>query len=256
MKLLSCAAGAALLVAMASASCGSNSSSASGNDGGTPDDASGGSSGGSSSSSGSGGSDAQSSGDAPSTSEGGSVRPTVGGLFTQPEPWTKDVSAVAKDANSDAIIAALASMGGWGGGRFQIDFSIPLFFADASTPQQIITAPSGGYCYGGPDCDPVPAPDATAGQRQHRGEHRPTSATRRRTTATCWSSTRSQKKLYELYNATKAGDRASRRSAAFVWDLTKAYPDNLRGDQCTSADAAGFPIAGLLPTADEVAAGE
>jgi hypothetical protein len=42
---------------------------------------------------------------------------------------------------------------------------------------------------------------------------------------------------------------------AFVWDLTKTYPDGMRGDQCTSADAAGFPIAGLLPTADEVAAG-
>ena len=30
----------------------------------------------------------------------------------------------------------------------------------------------------------------------------------------------------------------------------------MRGDQCTSADAAGFPVAGLLPTTDEVAAGE
>jgi hypothetical protein len=63
-----------------------------------------------------------------------------------------------------------------------------------------------------------------------------------------------QKKLYELYNATQAGS-AFTALGAFVWDLTNAYPDNLRGDQCTSADAAGFPIAGLLPTADEVAAG-
>ena len=30
----------------------------------------------------------------------------------------------------------------------------------------------------------------------------------------------------------------------------------MRGDQCTSADAAGFPIAPMLFTADEVAAGE
>ena len=42
---------------------------------------------------------------------------------------------------------------------------------------------------------------------------------------------------------------------AFVWDLNKQYTDVLRGDQCTSADAAGLPIAALLPTADEVAAG-
>ncbi|MGH7270041.1 MAG: serine/threonine-protein kinase, partial [Polyangiaceae bacterium] len=63
-----------------------------------------------------------------------------------------------------------------------------------------------------------------------------------------------EKKLYELYRSTQAGSAFS-AAGAFVWDLTKAYPDNERGDQCTSADAAGFPIAGLLPTADEVAAG-
>jgi serine/threonine-protein kinase len=40
-----------------------------------------------------------------------------------------------------------------------------------------------------------------------------------------------------------------------VWDGAKAYGDTLRGDQCTSADAAGFPIAPLLINADEVAAG-
>jgi hypothetical protein len=63
-----------------------------------------------------------------------------------------------------------------------------------------------------------------------------------------------QKKLYEIYNATKAGS-AFTALGAFVWDLTKAYPDDERGEQCTSADAGGFPIAGLLPTANEVAAG-
>jgi len=41
-----------------------------------------------------------------------------------------------------------------------------------------------------------------------------------------------------------------------VWDTRATYTPTLRGDQCTSADAAGFPIAPLLFTADEVAAGE
>jgi serine/threonine-protein kinase len=41
-----------------------------------------------------------------------------------------------------------------------------------------------------------------------------------------------------------------------VWDLTKSYPPNLRGDGCTSADAGGFPIGAMLFTADEVAANE
>jgi hypothetical protein len=66
---------------------------------------------------------------------------------------------------------------------------------------------------------------------------------------------RTQKRLYEIYNATRTSSGFT-ALVAIVWDLTKAYPPNLRGDQCTSADAAGFPIAALLPTADEVAAGE
>jgi len=40
-----------------------------------------------------------------------------------------------------------------------------------------------------------------------------------------------------------------------VWDTRATYTDALRGDQCTSADAAGFPISPLLFTADEVKAG-
>jgi serine/threonine-protein kinase len=48
-----------------------------------------------------------------------------------------------------------------------------------------------------------------------------------------------------------------------VWDLTRDYwrPASTsagygRGEQCTSADAAGYPIAALLFSADEVKAGE
>ena len=40
-----------------------------------------------------------------------------------------------------------------------------------------------------------------------------------------------------------------------VWNTGTTYTTTLRGDQCTSADAAGFPIAPLLFTADEVKAG-
>jgi hypothetical protein len=40
-----------------------------------------------------------------------------------------------------------------------------------------------------------------------------------------------------------------------VWDTSRVYGPEGRGIQCTSADAAGFPIAPLLFTADEVAAG-
>ena len=40
-----------------------------------------------------------------------------------------------------------------------------------------------------------------------------------------------------------------------MWDLNRVYPLSGRGDQCTSADAAGFPIAPLLFNADELATG-
>ena len=196
--------------------------------------------------------------DSGSTGDGAGA-PSVGGLFEQPEPWTENVAALAKSTRSDLIIAALQSSGGWGGGVLQIDFSIPLFFGDTATPRQTITAPAkGSYCYGGPDCDPVPLQMPLPANGNTEGS----------TTYVCDTSYKTngqgdchvlvveqtQKRLYEIYNATKSGS-AFTALGAFVWDLTKAYPDNLRGDQCTSADAAGFPIGALLPTADEVAAG-
>jgi serine/threonine-protein kinase len=41
-----------------------------------------------------------------------------------------------------------------------------------------------------------------------------------------------------------------------VWDMSRVYGPEGRGEQCTSADAAGYPIAPLLFSADEVASGE
>jgi hypothetical protein len=184
---------------------------------------------------------------------------TTGGIFQQPEPWTVDVSSIAKDGCSDAVVGALASMGGWGGGRLQIDFSIPIFFGDASTPRRTITALSGStYCYGGPDCDSVPLQMPVPTNGNIEGSSNFTCDTSYQTSGQgdchLLVVASDENKLYELYNATQSGTGIS-ALGAFVWDLTQAYPSNLRGDQCTSADAAGFPIGALLPTADEVAAG-
>jgi hypothetical protein len=271
---------AVLLVAGCSGSSGSNGGGP-GSDGGQGpgDDATtGGSSGGSGSSSGDDGgssgddatiptpgldsgahADAGTHTDAGAKTDAGTAMPTVGGLFEKPEPWTEDVSALPKSTRSDAMLAALDAAGGWGGGALQIDFSIPLFFGNTATPRQTITASSGTkYCYGGTDCDAVPLQMPLPANGNTEGS----------TTYVCNTSGKTngqgdchvlvvetdQKKLYELYNSTKNGS-AFTALGAFVWDLTKAYPANLRGDQCTSADAAGFPIAALLPTADEVAAG-
>jgi len=176
------------------------------------------------------------------------------GLFAAPQPWTKDVSGLAPSERSDAVIAALTRLGGWGNGnRLQTDFSMPLLVADAATPRGTITAPADGYCGDGPDCDSVPLdmPIPADGNAEGNADY------------TCNTSTddchvlvvdTTERRLYELYNSTRSGDAHTARGA-FVWDLEKAYPDAPRGEQCTSADAAGFPIAGLLPTADGVAAG-
>jgi serine/threonine-protein kinase len=63
-------------------------------------------------------------------------------------------------------------------------------------------------------------------------------------------------KLYEMWEANQVSATSWQGGCQVVWDMTKLYPANLRGDQCTSADAAGFPISALLFTADEVAAGQ
>jgi serine/threonine-protein kinase len=60
--------------------------------------------------------------------------------------------------------------------------------------------------------------------------------------------------LYEMYRANISGGVFMGGCVA-VWDLTFAYPPNLRGDGCTSADAGGFPISAMLFSADEVFAG-
>jgi hypothetical protein len=198
-------------------------------------------------------------GGAGSSGAAGQATPTVGGLFSQPEPWTKDVSKLAPAARSAAIIKALDAAGGWGGGRLQIDFSIPLFFADATTPRQTITSRAADpYCYGGTDCDPVPLqmPMPVGGNTEGSATYVCDTSYKTDGQGDCHVLVveTGEHKLYELYNATKSGT-AFTALGAFIWDLTKAYPDNLRGDQCTSADAGGFPMAALLPTADEVAAG-
>jgi serine/threonine-protein kinase len=59
--------------------------------------------------------------------------------------------------------------------------------------------------------------------------------------------------LYELYSGNLDNGELDAFCLA-VWDLNVVYPPEGRGEHCTSADAAGFPIAALLPNADEIAA--
>jgi serine/threonine-protein kinase len=181
-----------------------------------------------------------------------------GGLFTADEPWTLDVSASTPSDRSEAIIAALNEAGGWGNDNvFQTDFSITVFEADASTPKVNVVAAK-EFCYGGPDCSPLPAKMPIPEDATIEGSEDLTcdisGKTEGQEDCHLLVADRAENKLYEVYQANKVGDDLT-VGGFWVWDLDKAYPETLRGDQCTSADAAGFPIAAMTPTADEVASG-
>ncbi len=161
--------------------------------------------------------------------------------------WRQDISSVPVAADSATVIAWLAAQGGWGSGAMRIDFSIEVLHADGDTPFLAFT-PTGDFF--DPDCDhvpvPVPAGGALEGETDHEcvsnGDchllvvHDPTGM------------------LYEMWRANMNIQGFSGGCLA-VWDLELLYPPEGRGEQCTSADAAGFPMAPLLISPDEVAAG-
>ena len=61
-------------------------------------------------------------------------------------------------------------------------------------------------------------------------------------------------RLHEMWRANFSGGNYD-GGCQVIWDLTQVYPPNMRGDYCTSADAAGLPISAHMFTADEIAAG-
>jgi len=177
--------------------------------------------------------------------------PPAGGVFfyrvvAQPV-WKRDVTSAPVDAQSSTIIANLAAAGGFGNGRLQIDFSIVVLTADAATPYRTFT-PIGDFYT--PDCDqvpvPVPAGGALEGESGYSCAH----------DGDCHLIVRdpSTNDLYEMWRA-DITNGVFRGGCLAVWDLDRIYPPAGRGEQCTSADAAGLPIAPLLFTADELQAG-
>jgi serine/threonine-protein kinase len=172
----------------------------------------------------------------------------VGPYFATSMFFNADVSSVSKSTKSDTIIAALRTEGGWGNSDvMQIDFALDVLAADGTTPMMSFM-PTGDFYT--PDCDlqqvPVPAGGNLEGETGYACT----------TNGDCHLIVyrRDTKQLYEMW-------RANIKNGTFyggclaVWNGMKTYTDVLRGDQCTSADAAGYPIAPLLFTADEVAAG-
>jgi len=182
------------------------------------------------------------------TDDPGNPAPTAGQrYFPDGAIWYQDISEAALDAESDEVIAWLDENGGFGLGRMQIDFSIEVLQADADTPHRQFERTDDWYNV---ECDdePVPVPDGGALEGEEG--------------YTCESDgdchlivvDRTANRLYEMWRANIV-DGEFYGGCLAIWDMSRAYPPQGRGNDCTSADAAGFPIAPLLFTADEVAAG-
>lgn len=186
-------------------------------------------------------------GGAPAPDGGAAVTVSAGPYFTAPMFFNSDVSAAPKAANSASIIAALSAAGGWGNSnKMQIDFSIDVLTANSATPKRTFTPTEDFYS---PDCDQAAVPVPSGGNVEGESGYQCTGD------GDCHLIVfdTSARKLYEMWRANITS--TFNGGCLAVWDAARAYATGLRGDQCTSADAAGFPIAPMLFTADEVKAG-
>jgi serine/threonine-protein kinase len=163
--------------------------------------------------------------------------------------WTQDVSHAPVDPRSSAIIGWLTEAGGWGYGRMQVDFSLRVLQANAETP---IVPFHKGADFMAADSDkaseiPLPVGGGIEGQTGYQCNIED---------ADCHLlvADRGHAKLYELYQANLANG-ALTANGLILWNLNRNYPPSGRGEQCSSADAAGFPITPLLFNADEIASG-
>ncbi|HWB75225.1 MAG TPA: hypothetical protein VG755_09720, partial [Nannocystaceae bacterium] len=173
-----------------------------------------------------------------------------GQLLLPDMPWNTDISGAALASDSQAVIDYLEA-NVQSDARFQIDFSIPILYADASTPHMMFTPDDGpdGTFYS-PDCDPAPIPVPEDGHIEGEEAYSCDNDGDCHLIVVDYDACR----LYEQWRSNFGGGTAG--GCLAIWELDREYDETLRGDYCSSADGAGLPIAPLLFTADEVEAGE
>jgi serine/threonine-protein kinase len=179
-----------------------------------------------------------------------------GQLFGPDYPWNQRIDAAPLDTESAQIIAYLAA-NHTDSRRFRIDgpsdevdslYGITILTADASTPHQSFEPTDDFY---EPDCDPAPPPIPSGGAIEGESSY------------ACDGDgdchliviDTEECRLFEMWRANRSGS-AFEGGCQAVWDLNAPYAATLRGDCCSSADAAGLPIAAHMFSADEIAAGE
>ena len=173
--------------------------------------------------------------------------------------WRQDISSANVHPGSASMIGTLAAICsgdvtgcGFGLGRMQIDFSIKVLHAPVDAPTATLIPHQGFGDYFLPDCDPlgstvpVPIGGSIEGSPDYVCDNNNND---------CHLLVVQGSTLYELYSANQANAAAGMEALCLArWNLAAVYPPEGRGDHCTSADAAGFPIAPLLFNADEVRA--
>jgi serine/threonine-protein kinase len=161
--------------------------------------------------------------------------------------WNQRIEEASVDSESDTIINYLYQ-NHTDARRFQIDFSLTILSATAATEHRPFT-PTGDFFT--PDCDPVAPPIPAGGAIEGESGY------------ACLGDgdchliviDADECRLFEMWRANITGSGFFGGCQA-VWDLTRDYGTSGRGSYCSSADAAGLPIAPLLFTADEVLRGE
>lgn len=166
--------------------------------------------------------------------------------------WNQDISTADLHTDSASMIATLNSLGGFGGTTFtrmQIDFSLHVVHAEPGAPlRTIVTHPESYYS---PDCEPlgtampVPLNAAIEGQTDLECDN---------ASDDCHLLVVQGNTLFEAYRTTGVGETQLQAQCLAVWQLDAVYPPEGRGEHCTSADGAGFPMAPLMFNADDIAA--
>jgi serine/threonine-protein kinase len=186
---------------------------------------------------------------------GGLCGAEKGQLFKPDHPWNRAVDNDPLDDESDNIIAYLQERRD-SSGTFQMDgpsdednntYGLVVLNGDESDRKEF--TPTDDFF--GNECDPAPMPLPSAGAIE--GE----SGYACENDGDCHHIVIDEKncRLYEMWRANVDGDTFYGGCQA-IWDLTETYVETLRGDCCTSADAAGLPIAALTFSADDIANGE
>lgn len=183
---------------------------------------------------------------APSDDDAGTT-PSGDRLFPDGAWFYQRIDSAPVRSDSRATTQWLTDQGGWGTGAMRIDYSIEVLTAASDTPLRSFMPTDDFYR---PACDEVMVPVPVGGVLEGESGY------------ACAGDgdchlivvDRRVNRLFEMWRANIVGETFYGGCLA-AWDMTRVYGAEGRGDQCTSADAAGFPIAPLLFTADEVASG-